>query len=41
MDLLDALLGEPLCELLKASCHVGENFMLELAAGVNQTEVEL
>ncbi len=38
MDCLDALLGEPLRELRKASGIIGEEFMLELAIEIDETD---
>jgi hypothetical protein len=41
VDALDALLGEPITELLEAGRSVGKDFMLKLAALVDETGIEL
>ena len=41
VDALDTLLGEPLQQLLAAGRGVRKDFMLELAALVDETEIEL
>jgi len=41
VDSLDALLGKPFKQLLEACRSVGKDPMLELAAWVDETDVEL
>jgi hypothetical protein len=41
VNALNTLLGEPVTELLEAGRSVGEDFMLEFAALVDEADIEL